>query len=311
MSQRSSIKALQTNFFDYQFEIEWELTERCNYSCSYCASYDNSVPTYFKSTEEYKQAVLYLKKYINNKKAKINFLGGEPTLNKNWVDLVKILSDEDFVCRLTTNLSIHPKKYIEKLEGISRFIITSFHPEFESPDPFVEKIKILENAKLLHSVSVMADKTNWNTVVEVYDKLKNIVDDCALVKITDEHSSDSSISSGYVNYSEEQLRQISETISSTKRDYEIVVDGHSHTVDSLRDVTDLNFKGMMCAVGKERLHIKPNGDVYPSACFLNYPQTRMGNVYKENLRKVKKAVKCPFSHCFCGPDIRIEKWAQL
>ena len=74
MSQRSSIKALQTNFFDYQFEIEWELTERCNYSCSYCASYNNNVPTYFKSIEEYKNAVMYIKKYIGNRKAKVNFL---------------------------------------------------------------------------------------------------------------------------------------------------------------------------------------------------------------------------------------------
>ena len=311
MSQKSSIKALQTNFFDYQFEIEWVLTERCNYSCSYCATYDNNAPTYFKTKEEYKQAVLYLKKYINNKKAKVNFLGGEPTLNKNWINLVKMLDDENFVCRITTNLAIHPKKYVEKLEGMSRFIITSFHPEFENPDLFVEKIKILERAKLLHSVSVMADKNNWNTVVEVYNKLKNIVEDCALVKITDEHSSDYKISSGYIDYSDDQLRQISETISSTKRDYEILVDGVSHTVDSLRDVTDLNFKGMMCAIGKDRLHIKPNGDVYPSACFLNYPQTRMGNIYKENLKKVKKEVKCPFTHCYCGPDIRIEKWAQL
>jgi len=90
-----------------------------------------------------------------------------------------------------------------------------------------------------------------------------------------------------------------------------MIDNTAYNVDTLRTKHGLNFKGMMCAVGKERLHIKPNGDVYPSACFLNYPQTCMGNIYKENLRKVKKAVRCPFTHCYCGPDIRIEKWAQL
>lgn len=311
MSQRSSIKALQTNFFDYQFEIEWELTERCNYSCSYCASYNNDVPTYFKSVEEYKNAALYLKKYIDNKKAKINFLGGEPTLNKNWTDLVRVLYDENFVCRLTTNLSIHPKKYIDKLEGLPSFIITSFHPEFTSPSLFIEKVKLLTKTNLLHSVSIMADVKNWNAVEEVYNNLKDIVEDCPIVKITDEHSSDSAISSGYIHYTDYQLDVISNSISDRKKDYEIIVDGKLHSVDSLRQKHDLNFKGMMCAIGRDRIHIKPNGDVYPSACFLNYPQTRMGNIYTENLRRIKKAVTCRFSHCYCGPDIRIEKWAQL
>ena len=68
---------------------------------------------------------------------------------------------------------------------------------------------------------------------------------------------------------------------------------------------------MQCAVGKYRLHINPNGDVYPSACLLNYRRAKMGNIYKKNIRKVNKAITCPFSSCLCGPDIRIEKWAQL
>ena len=68
---------------------------------------------------------------------------------------------------------------------------------------------------------------------------------------------------------------------------------------------------MQCAVGKYRLHINPNGDVYPSACLANYRRAKMGNIYKKNIRKVNKAITCPFSSCLCGPDIRIEKWAQL
>ena len=36
----------------------------------------------------------------------------------------------------------------------------------------------------------------------------------------------------------------------------------------------------------------------------------MGNIYKQNIRKPQKAIICPFEECLCGPDIRIEKWAQ-
>ena len=71
-----------------------------------------------------------------------------------------------------------------------------------------------------------------------------------------------------------------------------------------------NFKGMKCAVGFTRLHIRPNGDVYPSACLLNYRGAIMGNIYKKNIVKPKSYLTCPFTECLCGPDIRVEKWAQ-
>jgi len=66
---------------------------------------------------------------------------------------------------------------------------------------------------------------------------------------------------------------------------------------------------MKCAVGRDRLHIKPSGDVFPSACLLNYEKANMGNIYKQNIVKAKNAITCPFNECLCGPDIRIEKWA--
>ena len=76
----------------------------------------------------------------------------------------------------------------------------------------------------------------------------------------------------------------------------------------LSNLKDINFKGMNCAVGKDSIHITPNGDVYPSACLLNYRKARMGNIYKQNIIKPAGAIRCPFVACYCGPDQRIEKW---
>ena len=43
----------------------------------------------------------------------------------------------------------------------------------------------------------------------------------------------------------------------------------------------------------------------------NYPKAIMGNIYKENLIKPKKGIKCPFDICACGPDVRINKYEDV
>ena len=67
---------------------------------------------------------------------------------------------------------------------------------------------------------------------------------------------------------------------------------------------------MKCYVGKYRLHIDSNGDVFPSACLLNNRGAIMGNIFKENVRRIERPIICPFNACLCGTDIHIEKRAQ-
>ena len=58
------IKHITTTSKEYQVEVEWMITQRCNYSCSYCASYDNSGNFMFKTLEEYTTAFKYLSNYF-------------------------------------------------------------------------------------------------------------------------------------------------------------------------------------------------------------------------------------------------------
>ena len=116
------------------------------------------------------------------------------------------------------------------------------------------------------------------------------------------------ICSGFIEYTEEQLKFF-KTNKQTDKYMNLTVNDKvvNPSTQVIRDKYS-NFKGMKCAVGFTRLHIKPNGDVYPSACLLNYGRARMGNVYKKNIIKPKSYITCPFSECLCGPDIRVEKW---
>ena len=264
----------------------------------------------FKTIEEYIDCFKYLSDYFGNKTIKLSFLGGEPTLYKQWVDLVNWLVEYNYVLKLTTNLSVPVKTYINKLNPkLKKFIIASFHTEFANIDVFVENAKLLNNHGYLKSITFLPNPKTWETSMEQYKKLKQ-AGKVSSSKIKDEFTSDVSISSGFISYTKDQLNFFN-TNKQKNKYIKLQIDGKitNPSIQVIRDKYS-NFKGMKCAVGFTRLHIKPNGDVYPSACLLNYRGARMGNIYKKNIIKPKSYLTCPFNECLCGPDIRVEKWAQ-
>lgn len=284
------------------------ITQRCNYSCSYCASYDNTQPFSFKTLDDYIKAFEYLSKRYGNKTIKLNFLGGEPTLFKQWVELVNWLSEHNYVPEITTNLSVPAETYVDKLNGNAyNFITASYHPEFTTKDKFKNNAKILSDKGYLKAITLLADPNNWQTVMSIYKEFSE-VGKVHLVKIKNEHTSNPAISSSFVDYSEEQLKVFDTSTEDPYMTVELEDRTIHPSVSTIRSKYS-NFRGLKCAVGKDRLHIKPNGDVFPSACLLNMYRSRMGNIYEQNVIVPKNPITCPFNECLCGPDIRIEKWA--
>lgn len=315
MYRRLSVVKIQSLKYedpDFQAEVGWDITQRCNYSCTYCASYDNTRPFEFKKLDEYIEALEYLKLYFGNQKVKVDILGGEPTLFKKWYVLMNWMNFHGFLPKLTTNLSVPVGTYINKLdESLPPFIVASFHPEFAKLDDFCYNVERLKEKGFLKNISLLGDPNHWEETLTTYKALKSIVPELVLTRLKNEHTNDYSISDSFVYYTEEQLRYFGNNPEVDDK-YSLKLNDGSTIHPSLSKIRSnfSNFKGMKCEVGKTRLHIKPNGDVYPSACLANYPRAKMGNIYKKNVIKPKAAITCPFNDCLCGPDIRIEKWAH-
>lgn len=303
-----NVKSLEYNNPDFQVEVEWDITQRCNYSCSYCASYDNTQPFYFKPLDEYISTLSYIKEYFGNKRIKLSFLGGEPTLYKEWPELMNWLNDNSFKPHLTTNLSVPVEKYIHRLGNLPPFISASFHPEYADRTEFVRNIIALEKRNLIQNVNVLGLINKWEYCVDVFNDL-NKIRKTGMTRIKDEFTGTLSIANKYVEYSKDQEKYFKKRDQTDKFMTVELDDGKiiHPSISAIRSSNIKNFKGMKCEIGQERLHIKPNGDVYPSACMLNYPKSKMGNIYKKNLKKVSKAVICPFNLCSCAPDIRVKK----
>ena len=311
--EEGNLLSVETTFKNYEVEIGWDITMRCNYSCSYCSSYDNHQPTYFKSLDEYEKAIIYLKKYLGNKKAKIELLGGEPMLYKNWDQLLNIIYKVGYIPKITTNLSLNEKTLKTKINKLipKSVIHVSWHSQFVDTQEMLSKIKILNNSGHLFKVSLLGDTRYWDNIMTIYNTLKNEVN-ISISEIHDETSS-TEIKSGVLDYSEEQIKLIKEA-KYKESDYEtkIITKDKVILASTGNDFFEKginNFKGMNCEIGTTRFHIHPNGNVLPSACLSNYQKAVMGNIYKENLKKINKPIICPFNFCGCGPDIRIKKYA--
>ena len=292
----------------FQVEVEWDITQRCNYSCSYCASYNNTQPFYFKSLTEYISSFNYLKSFFGNKKIRLTFLGGEPTLFKKWPELINWLNENEFVPHLTTNLSIPVENYIHRLKNIQPFVSASFHPEYADKTEFIRNIIALKRNNLLLGVNVLGLKEKWDYCVEVFNDLNKITN-TGMTRIKNEFTGTLSIVDDFIIYSKEQEKYFQKKEQIDKYMKVKLSSGKviNPSINAIRSSNLKNFKGMLCAIGQNRITIKPNGDVYPSACMLNYPKAKMGNIYKKNIRSVTKSIICPFNICACGPDIKISK----
>lgn len=149
------------------------LTRKCNMNCSYC-----NVPN-FKTAElsvdEWKDAIDIM---VGLGVKKINFLGGEPTIYRGFLDLISYLIDSyDLELSFTTNgtnynickelIQKYKKKVgigvsIDNLDLSKSISPTKVKKELE----FIEKLEnegLLKDAKL--TCYIVLNKTNLNSIV--------------------------------------------------------------------------------------------------------------------------------------------------
>lgn len=108
-------------------KIYVEITNVCNYSCSFCKGSERECG--YITVENFEKVINKIKghtKYIY-----LHVLG-EPLLHKNLVDIIKIANDNDINVSITTNASLIGKRHNELLKCDIRQINYSLHSLYES-----------------------------------------------------------------------------------------------------------------------------------------------------------------------------------
>ena len=150
VSQQNPVIAVKP--FQEAFAVHWLMTRRCNFDCSYCPDFYHDRSAEDHSLAKLQQAWLKIvdsTKHIDSIRYSVSLLGGEPTLNPDFIPFLKWLKQEyaDQIVELgvITNGSANEKIYLEMIE-LCNWITFSTHSEFMSERKFFRNVLLTHKA---------------------------------------------------------------------------------------------------------------------------------------------------------------------
>ena len=279
-------------------ELEYQLTDNCNFHCDYCSFADvNPQPT-----RQSVDSVLSFVEYLTNIKPYVIFkyFGGEPTIHPDFLysinRLIEINVDE---IMLSTNFSFDYSLLSDNIDLFKHIdICASAHSKYiKHFDEFLIKLKLCSDNQIPITVNVMVDPRHFNTMLRFYEQCKEYA--CTRLKIL----------TWDVPYTQEQKTVLlSYDDGSTQDQYLVETDfiktemltEHEY---KLRD-SKFIFNCMYCHAGRRQLYIHCDGNVY--FCQKHREDKRVKpifNIYQDGNKtydKFNKDVICLFGSCRWG-----------
>ena len=298
-------------------QIDIDLSNHCNYSCSYCGPYFNGGTS---SWQNYKK-IISLVEAVQEKYPNVNIFlqlkGGEPT---QWPDLNNFLDTistyKNIEIGIITNLS-RTKRFWKDLNftKVSR-VLGSFHAAQADSNQFIENAKVLwDNGKTTNfSLLLLMDKPYFRKIIKLVNETKKLEPPCnELVRFFSPLKillSDDSVTQ-YNNEEEEIIRnmqgdQIGEKPDSiyTWNTFSNINKAHDdpRVYEQILQSEQVDYRGWICYAGIRKLMINSDGDIYVAQCKIN----KLGNInttWKFN----DEPVTCTIRNCACLSDIQIPK----
>ena len=338
----AGIEPMPGSPLDGVVSVVWAVGRRCNFACSYCSKEFHDRVSPHRTFDELRTVWNNIKKAMAPRGlvAAIEFTGGEPTLNPDFLEFVRYLNTTQRRCvRLlggTTNGS-ESLQYYEQLTEHFDWISFSTHFEWWDEHQFMTMLLDLKR-----SIGERARKTPINVMVMYEDwsasqvqKLRDIIDSEGIqnlpILVYNVYNSKGIVNKKSHPFDHEAYLQrqgvvtppksittekAKATSSSTSLiehsaaienpdtqllfDNGSIVPGHSQTLVNLRVNSFPNWK---CHAGRDRLFINVDGTVYGGMCRI----VEMGNMLSE-FQLLEQPVICDGRDCSCMGDVRVKKW---
>jgi len=259
--------------FNYDAWLHWRVTNRCNLNCHYCFEFDSEAK---KHGELFTIDIPVLINTLHktNKTFKISFVGGEPFLVPNIVEVCSKITQRHYIAFNTNLTSANIKEFTDKIDPDRViYILASLH------------IKELEKRHLL------------NKYIDHFllCKEKGFVIDAVEIA----HPSLLSQAEQYKYFF--RRHKINIVFTHYIGDYNGKKYPESYTTEEL-SIFDLkqenierhNQAGKDCNAGYNVAVVCQNGDVFPC----HHIREKLGNVYEDIIFK-DKLMTCPIQFCEC------------
>ena len=329
------------SFYDTPLEINWLLTNMCNYRCSYCFGQEAINADKFSDLNQIKNAVANIEK-MNRSSIMITLSGGEPTTHPHLLDCLNLLK-EKLNTRLKGILIIsNGSAKSEVYEKIASFgnelnikIEISIHTEFVKVDHIVELIKKI-SGKVDLEFPLMFNPEKKDLVYDIYNKFVELRADYPFHVIVQTLRQPPLFDELDYRYTEEDYlwqrnaQKCFDDVASQGIDnicrhrwesafpktffWDVYDKNGNRKIVTELDRNEafqrglLEFENMYCIQGSSVLCIGVNGACKKTNCSASSEEF---NIFEEvNPDELNKAsiIKCPYKNCGCGTNHPIPKF---
>jgi MoaA/NifB/PqqE/SkfB family radical SAM enzyme len=125
-------------------KIEWNMSKRCNFNCSYCDEFTHDNKSPHISFDVAKQTIDTFVNSLPGKKFRVGLTGGEPCVNPDFEKILDYMYDKGIDVGVTTNGSRTYEFYAKILPKLTN-INFSYHMEYHKRDVIPENIVKLKH----------------------------------------------------------------------------------------------------------------------------------------------------------------------
>jgi organic radical activating enzyme len=311
-----------------QILIYWQITNWCNFNCTYCSPFlhDGSL---VPKQPPFDELMAFCKSLndlvVSGKKIELNISGGEPTVHPHFSEIIGAI-DQRILLMVTTNGS-RPTNWWKKLPKLPDSMIVSIHNE-SNLDRIIETsdYMISNNKQVMFNCSM--DVNDWEGSCRRFETMRdrygyrarrkviNSLDDLGSQKDPQATTTEQLAYLSTPDVSDDPYPDSTSAFKSlydSKLSNDILLcfdDGSSETIrrpaaNSIISRNGLNhFKGWLCWAGQQSMTITPTGAVMAGICSVK----RIGSI--SDFKLAAQPLICPRTTCICPGDITISKVAM-
>jgi sulfatase maturation enzyme AslB (radical SAM superfamily) len=323
---------------DSLVKIEWFISKRCNFHCSYCSKYTHDHTSGFPDLDTMKSTLDKIMS-TTDKRIRLSFTGGEPTICKHLFDFCKWgkekYGDRINQFSITTNGSRTEKYYVELSKYVNSMIF-SYHMEYHDVEKIPDSVYAVHKAGHLGHLHVhmMMLPTVFDKATKQIDEFRSKGIAVSIRRIRPAHREDTreirqpfdndrkynaielAGTDGRPDYSKDKGYYTDEEVSYLKSlpvsdfknvtvhemDNDYNVTSRETNVNEFTVAKNNQYLNWYCWAGVQSLRIEPNGDVWNATCRTK----KLGNIYTK-FSMLQAPEPCIRNWCSCAADLNTTK----